>query len=194
MVNYKVTVSTGNRAEATTLNNVFIKLVGTDGESKRKWLIGLKGASAFIRGAVSSHSRIQFEGVWTWKALERTECWVLPGSFRSISRYDASFNARITRVGASWAHVRKNQSRCAEARNGTNRDSLTGDGQGPVLRWNSDRGTVGSGRGRCRSCSLLSLTRSSVRRWYIYKYTRFTSLTKRTETIRKNKKYESITF
>ncbi|XP_055365045.1 hydroperoxide isomerase ALOXE3-like isoform X2 [Betta splendens] len=54
MVNYEVTVFTGNRAEATTLNNVFIKLVGTDGESKRKWLMGLKGASAFIRGAVSS--------------------------------------------------------------------------------------------------------------------------------------------
>lgn len=53
MVNYIVTVFTGNFAASTTLNNVFIKLVGTDGESKRKWLIGLKGASAFIRGTVS---------------------------------------------------------------------------------------------------------------------------------------------
>lgn len=53
MAKYIVTVTTGNLAGATTLNNVFIKLVGTDGESKRKWLIGLKGASAFIKGTVS---------------------------------------------------------------------------------------------------------------------------------------------
>uniref|UniRef100_A0A8D0D8M0 PLAT domain-containing protein n=1 Tax=Sander lucioperca TaxID=283035 RepID=A0A8D0D8M0_SANLU len=38
MVNYEVTVSTGNLAFAATFNNVFIKLVGTDGESKRTLL------------------------------------------------------------------------------------------------------------------------------------------------------------
>ncbi|KAM6939896.1 arachidonate 12-lipoxygenase, 12R-type-like [Xenentodon cancila] len=53
MVKYEVTVFTDNRLGATTLNNVFIKLVGTEGESERKWLINLKGASAFTTGAVS---------------------------------------------------------------------------------------------------------------------------------------------
>lgn len=53
MVDYKVSVSTGNLAMATTFNNVFIKLVGTDGESKRAWLVSLKGALAFVKGAVS---------------------------------------------------------------------------------------------------------------------------------------------
>uniref|UniRef100_A0A7N5ZTE3 Arachidonate 15-lipoxygenase B-like n=1 Tax=Anabas testudineus TaxID=64144 RepID=A0A7N5ZTE3_ANATE len=43
-VDYKVAVYTGDLVGATTLNNVYIKLVGTDGESQRKWLIGLKGA------------------------------------------------------------------------------------------------------------------------------------------------------
>ncbi|KAK2918877.1 polyunsaturated fatty acid lipoxygenase ALOX15B-like [Channa argus] len=54
MENYEVTVSTGNLINADTLNNVYIKLVGTDGESERKWLMGFKGPSAFIRGAVST--------------------------------------------------------------------------------------------------------------------------------------------
>ncbi|KAM9856571.1 hydroperoxide isomerase ALOXE3-like [Aulostomus maculatus] len=54
MVVYEVTVSTGNRASATTLNNVFIKLVGTNGESDRTWLIGLKGKASFYKGAVST--------------------------------------------------------------------------------------------------------------------------------------------
>ncbi|XP_063331323.1 hydroperoxide isomerase ALOXE3-like [Pelmatolapia mariae] len=53
MVQYKVTVFTGDLLNSTTLNNVFIKLVGTDGESDRTWLMGLKGASSFVRGAVS---------------------------------------------------------------------------------------------------------------------------------------------
>ncbi|XP_031608108.2 hydroperoxide isomerase ALOXE3-like [Oreochromis aureus] len=53
MVQYKVTVFTGDILNSTTLNNVFIKLVGTDGESDRTWLVGLKGASSFVRGAVS---------------------------------------------------------------------------------------------------------------------------------------------
>ncbi|XP_074482884.1 arachidonate 12-lipoxygenase, 12R-type-like [Sebastes fasciatus] len=54
MVNYEVTVSTANLAYAGTLNNVFIKLVGTDGESNRTWLMSLKGPLALYRGAVSS--------------------------------------------------------------------------------------------------------------------------------------------
>uniref|UniRef100_A0A3B3TU41 Hydroperoxide isomerase ALOXE3-like n=1 Tax=Poecilia latipinna TaxID=48699 RepID=A0A3B3TU41_9TELE len=45
MVDYEVTVYTANRTAATTFNNVFIKLVGTSGESERKWLFNLKGAS-----------------------------------------------------------------------------------------------------------------------------------------------------
>ncbi|XP_030288890.1 hydroperoxide isomerase ALOXE3-like [Sparus aurata] len=40
MVDYEVTIFTGNRAYATTINNVFIKLVGTDGESNRTWAKG----------------------------------------------------------------------------------------------------------------------------------------------------------
>ncbi|XP_078799793.1 polyunsaturated fatty acid lipoxygenase ALOX15B-like [Oryzias latipes] len=54
MADYKVTLYTDNRVAAGTLNHVFIKLVGTQGESERKWLIGLKGAKAFMSGAVSS--------------------------------------------------------------------------------------------------------------------------------------------
>lgn len=52
MVDYEVTVFTADLATATTFNNVFIKLVGTDGESERKWLISLKGAASFVRAAV----------------------------------------------------------------------------------------------------------------------------------------------
>uniref|UniRef100_A0A7N8XYP0 Hydroperoxide isomerase ALOXE3-like n=1 Tax=Mastacembelus armatus TaxID=205130 RepID=A0A7N8XYP0_9TELE len=54
MVNYDVTVFTANLLNATTLNNVHIKLVGTEGESNRKWLVGLKGASSFVIGTTSS--------------------------------------------------------------------------------------------------------------------------------------------
>uniref|UniRef100_A0A1A8HVV7 Arachidonate 15-lipoxygenase, type B n=3 Tax=Nothobranchius TaxID=28779 RepID=A0A1A8HVV7_NOTKU len=54
MMKYEVTVFTSDRVSATTLNNVFIKLVGTDGESERKLLISLRGASAFVRGAEAS--------------------------------------------------------------------------------------------------------------------------------------------
>lgn len=53
MVKYEVTISTASLVAATTFNNVFIKLVGTDGESERKWLADLKGALSFVRGAVS---------------------------------------------------------------------------------------------------------------------------------------------
>nr|XP_054600791.1 polyunsaturated fatty acid lipoxygenase ALOX15B [Nothobranchius furzeri]XP_054600792.1 polyunsaturated fatty acid lipoxygenase ALOX15B [Nothobranchius furzeri] len=54
MMKYEVTVFTSDRVSATTLNNVFIKLVGTDGESERKLLISLRKASAFVRGAEAS--------------------------------------------------------------------------------------------------------------------------------------------
>ncbi|MED6281517.1 hypothetical protein CHARACLAT_022421 [Characodon lateralis] len=54
MLDYEVTVFTANRAAATTFNNVFIKLVGTSGESERKWLLSIRGASAFVRGVVAT--------------------------------------------------------------------------------------------------------------------------------------------
>uniref|UniRef100_A0A3B3BI20 PLAT domain-containing protein n=1 Tax=Oryzias melastigma TaxID=30732 RepID=A0A3B3BI20_ORYME len=54
MVSYKVTLFTGNQVAAGTFDRVSVKLVGTEGESERKWLVGFKGASAFIRGAESS--------------------------------------------------------------------------------------------------------------------------------------------
>uniref|UniRef100_A0A3B4B264 Arachidonate 15-lipoxygenase type B n=1 Tax=Periophthalmus magnuspinnatus TaxID=409849 RepID=A0A3B4B264_9GOBI len=47
MVKYKVTVYTGSNFSATTLNKVFIKLVGEDGESFRTKLVSLKGSSKF---------------------------------------------------------------------------------------------------------------------------------------------------
>lgn len=53
MVTYEVTVFTGNMVTATTFNNVFVKLVGTDGESDHTWLLGFKGAASFYKGAVS---------------------------------------------------------------------------------------------------------------------------------------------
>lgn len=53
MVCYTVTVTTANIVGSTTFNNVFIKLVGEDGESERKWLVSFKGAAAFMKGAVS---------------------------------------------------------------------------------------------------------------------------------------------
>eukprot|EP00066_Takifugu_rubripes_P007136 XP_003972437.1 PREDICTED: hydroperoxide isomerase ALOXE3-like [Takifugu rubripes] len=53
MLSYDVTVSTADIVAATTFNNVFIKLVGEDGESERKWLINFKGAAAFMKGMVS---------------------------------------------------------------------------------------------------------------------------------------------
>lgn len=53
MLDYEVTVYTANRAVATTLNHIYIKLVGTGGESERKLLLSLRGPSAFVRGAVS---------------------------------------------------------------------------------------------------------------------------------------------
>uniref|UniRef100_UPI0037E9A49B arachidonate 12-lipoxygenase, 12R-type-like n=1 Tax=Semicossyphus pulcher TaxID=241346 RepID=UPI0037E9A49B len=54
MVDYEVTVSTANVIGATTLNNVFIKLVGTEGESDRSWLLNFRGPLNFITAAVST--------------------------------------------------------------------------------------------------------------------------------------------
>ncbi|XP_075947443.1 polyunsaturated fatty acid lipoxygenase ALOX15B-like [Anarhichas minor] len=54
MVDYTVTVYTGDIANAGTFNNVYIKLVGTDGESKQTWLTSYIWNLSFIRGAVSS--------------------------------------------------------------------------------------------------------------------------------------------
>ncbi|KAL3066525.1 hypothetical protein OYC64_016474 [Pagothenia borchgrevinki] len=54
MVNYKVTVSTSGPLNGTTMNNIFIKLVGTDGESDRTWLCNFTGPLAFIAGQASS--------------------------------------------------------------------------------------------------------------------------------------------
>ncbi|KAM3623573.1 uncharacterized protein V6R79_012816 [Siganus canaliculatus] len=53
MVHYKVTVHTAYLAGASTVNSIFIKLVGTEGEADRKWLMGLKGAASFIKGTSS---------------------------------------------------------------------------------------------------------------------------------------------
>uniref|UniRef100_A0A3B3ZWG6 Uncharacterized protein n=1 Tax=Periophthalmus magnuspinnatus TaxID=409849 RepID=A0A3B3ZWG6_9GOBI len=51
MSEYQVSVFTGNVAYANTFNNVYIKLVGKDGESQRTWLTGagwfLVGLSTF---------------------------------------------------------------------------------------------------------------------------------------------------
>ncbi|KAM9333234.1 arachidonate 12-lipoxygenase, 12R-type-like [Pholidichthys leucotaenia] len=54
MVNYKVKVFTASNLASSTSNNIFIKLVGKDGESERKWLMGIKGVSSFIGGTASS--------------------------------------------------------------------------------------------------------------------------------------------
>uniref|UniRef100_A0A3Q3N136 Arachidonate 15-lipoxygenase B-like n=1 Tax=Labrus bergylta TaxID=56723 RepID=A0A3Q3N136_9LABR len=53
MANYEVTVSTGNLLYANTFNNIYIKLVGTDGESNHTWLLNISGPLAFNTGAVS---------------------------------------------------------------------------------------------------------------------------------------------
>ncbi|KAM9819931.1 polyunsaturated fatty acid lipoxygenase ALOX15B-like isoform 3-T3 [Syngnathus typhle] len=52
MVVYEATVYTGDRIQATTLNSVHIKLVGTDGESDRTWLKSL----VIFRGSVSTYT------------------------------------------------------------------------------------------------------------------------------------------
>ncbi|XP_061535760.1 arachidonate 12-lipoxygenase, 12R-type-like [Phycodurus eques] len=52
MLVYEVTVYTGDRVGAATLNNVHIKLVGTDDESERKWLKSL----VIFRGSISTYT------------------------------------------------------------------------------------------------------------------------------------------
>ncbi|XP_078022371.1 polyunsaturated fatty acid lipoxygenase ALOX15B-like isoform X1 [Epinephelus lanceolatus] len=54
MADYEVTVYTGKLRFAGTLDMVFIKLVGNDGESKRKRLASLVGDLSFTNGAVST--------------------------------------------------------------------------------------------------------------------------------------------
>ncbi|XP_034074786.1 arachidonate 8S-lipoxygenase-like [Gymnodraco acuticeps] len=54
MVDYEVTVFTANIDYAGTLNNVYIKLVGTNGKSERELLMDYLRTWNFIRGAVSS--------------------------------------------------------------------------------------------------------------------------------------------
>ncbi|KAM7008635.1 arachidonate 12-lipoxygenase, 12R-type-like [Tautogolabrus adspersus] len=56
MVKYRVIVFNANLAQAATTNNVCIKLVGTDGESKRTWLTSIKGSATFYLGAESKFS------------------------------------------------------------------------------------------------------------------------------------------
>lgn len=55
MVKYELEVTTANLGQACTTNNVFVKLVGIEGESKRTWLTSIKGAAAFFMGMVSVH-------------------------------------------------------------------------------------------------------------------------------------------
>lgn len=50
MVEYKVTIQTGNRAGGSTINSTYIKLVGTDGESGHTWA---EGPFSFATGPVS---------------------------------------------------------------------------------------------------------------------------------------------
>ncbi|KAI9525623.1 hypothetical protein NQZ68_006172 [Dissostichus eleginoides] len=54
MVDYKVTVSTGTRVFAGTTHYTYIKLVGTDGESKRTSLRSITVPLPFFRGRVST--------------------------------------------------------------------------------------------------------------------------------------------
>uniref|UniRef100_A0A3B3ZWX3 Uncharacterized protein n=1 Tax=Periophthalmus magnuspinnatus TaxID=409849 RepID=A0A3B3ZWX3_9GOBI len=57
MSEYQVSVFTGNVAYANTFNNVYIKLVGKDGESQRTWLTG---AGWFLRPNVSPFQKSTF--------------------------------------------------------------------------------------------------------------------------------------
>ncbi|XP_060940446.1 polyunsaturated fatty acid lipoxygenase ALOX15B-like [Limanda limanda] len=53
MVNYEVTVYTTNCAFAATFNNVYIKLVGSKGESNCSWIWSIRGSLALFRGEVA---------------------------------------------------------------------------------------------------------------------------------------------
>ncbi|XP_075888123.1 polyunsaturated fatty acid lipoxygenase ALOX15B-like [Nelusetta ayraudi] len=56
MVKYELEVTTANFGQASTTNNVFVKLVGIEGESKRTWLTSMKGAAAFFMGMTTRFS------------------------------------------------------------------------------------------------------------------------------------------
>ncbi|XP_041641399.1 polyunsaturated fatty acid lipoxygenase ALOX15B-like [Cheilinus undulatus] len=56
MANYEVTTYTGTLLYSNTFNNVYIKLVGTDGESHHTWLIDITGPLSFTTGAESTFS------------------------------------------------------------------------------------------------------------------------------------------
>lgn len=53
MTRYEVTVHTGDRRDASAFNDVFIRLVGTDGASERTMLKNDRQTSAFSKGDVS---------------------------------------------------------------------------------------------------------------------------------------------
>ncbi|KAJ8387445.1 hypothetical protein AAFF_G00156830 [Aldrovandia affinis] len=53
MVTYNIEVTTGNILHSSTMNNVFIKLVGTEGESDRTMLFNLKGG--FYQGMTGKY-------------------------------------------------------------------------------------------------------------------------------------------
>ena len=57
MLTYKVTVTTGRVSMGATSNDIFIKLVGREGESDRSKVSSFMGAAAnFLQGTVSSIS------------------------------------------------------------------------------------------------------------------------------------------
>lgn len=98
MVDYEVTVFTADHTKATTFSNIYIKLVGTDGESNRKWLISLKGAAAFMRNAVSAtfpslcpkyaSLSIWPNSCWASKMSSKTERWPkMTGMLLTLFRY-----------------------------------------------------------------------------------------------------------
>ncbi|XP_061626759.1 arachidonate 12-lipoxygenase, 12R-type-like [Phyllopteryx taeniolatus] len=77
MVTYEVTVYTGDRVHATTMNPVHIKLVGTDGESERTWLRSL----VIFRGSVSTYtvSCPNSLGQLVLIELDKRQFFLLPG-------------------------------------------------------------------------------------------------------------------
>ncbi|XP_037112705.1 arachidonate 12-lipoxygenase, 12R-type-like isoform X2 [Syngnathus acus] len=77
MVDYEVTVYTGDRVHATTINPVHIKLVGTEGESARTWLRSL----VIFRGAVATYtvSCPKSLGQLVLIELDKRQFFILPG-------------------------------------------------------------------------------------------------------------------
>lgn len=81
MVKYELEVTTANFGQASTTNNVFVKLVGIEGESKRTWLTSMKGAAAFFMGMVSVHVSTLNRGT----AAKRFSMQIITGKSCSIS-------------------------------------------------------------------------------------------------------------